>query len=173
MYVPPLHSFATSNITTFTSPDHFNRDKSSAGVYTSFHKSTGTSGLLEGGALIFFRLQSSGNVKSNVCMAAAFQLMKRRSNPLLHFSILSSASRAAPMRGATAGDVTPNYILLIGGYPGHWSGSGLDPKNHACWFSLTCAWAFGQSGTRIASPESFTTGRRFQGFGLNWTWDRS
>ena len=139
MYVPPLHSFTTSYITTFTSPDHFNRDKSSARVYTSFHTSTGTSGLLEGGTLIFFRLQASGIVKSNVCMAATFQLMKRGSIPPLHFSILSSASRAALMRGAMAGDVTPNNILLIGKYRRHWSGSGLDPENHACWFSLTCA----------------------------------
>ena len=99
--------------------------------------------------------------------------MKRGSISPLHFSILSSASRAAPMRGAMAGDVTPNNILLIGGYPGLWSGSGLEPEGHACWFSLTCAYASGQSGTRIASLESFTTGRRFQSFGLNWTWERS
>ena len=169
----PLHSFTTFNIITFTSTGHFNRDKSSAGVYTSFHTSAGTSGLVDGGALIFFRPQASDNVKSNVCIAPTFQLMKRGSNPPLHFSILSSASRAAPMRGAMAGDVTPNNILLIGGYRGHWSGSSLDPESHACWFSLTCAYASVQSATRIASPESFTTGRRFQSFGLNWTWERS
>ena len=106
-------------------------------------------------------------------MAATFQLMKCGSIPSLHFSILSSTSRAAPMREAMAGDVTPNNIPLIGGYRGHWTGSGLDPESHACWFSLTCAYASGQRGTRIASPESFTTGRRFQSFGLNWTWERS
>ena len=166
MYVPPL-------LSTFTSAVHFNRYKSSADVYTTFHTSAGTSGLLEGGALIFFRLQASGNVKSNVCMAATFQLMKCSSIPPLQFSILSSASRAAPMRGAMAGDVTPNNVLLIGGYRGHWSGSGLDPESHACCFSLTFAYGSGQSGTRIVSPESFTTGRRFQSFGLNWTWERS
>ena len=113
------------------------------------------------------------NVKSNVYMAAAFQLMKRGSVPPFQFSILSSASRAAPMRGAMAGDVTPSNILLIGGYRGHWSGSGLDPESHAYWFSLTCAYASGQSGSRITSPESFTTGCRFQSFGLNWTWEKS
>ena len=118
MYVPPLHFFATSRNTTFTSPDHFNLDRSSAGVYTSFHTSVETSGFLEGDALIFLRLQASGNVKSNVCMAATFQLMKRGSISSLHLSILFSASRAAPMRGAITGDVTPNNILLIGGYRG-------------------------------------------------------
>ena len=114
MYVPPLHFFATSRITTFTSPDYFNLDRSSAGVYTSFHTSVETSGFLEGDALIFLRLQASRNVKSNVCMAATFQLMKRGSIPSLHLSILFSASRAAPMQGTITGDVTPNNILLIG-----------------------------------------------------------
>ena len=139
MYEPPPHYFATSSITTFTSPDHLSLDKSSVGAYTSFHISAETSGLLEGGALIFFLLQASGNVKSKVCAAATFQLMKCGSIPSLHFSILLSASRAAPMRGAMTGDLTPNNILLVGGYRGHWSGSGLDPESHACWFSFTCA----------------------------------
>ena len=143
------------------------------GAYTSFHTSAETSGLLEGGALIFYLLQASGNVKSNVCMAAAFQLMKRGSIPSLHLSILLSASRAAPMRGTMAGDVTPNNILLIGGHRGHWSESGLDPESHSCWFSLTCAYASRHSGTSMASPESFTTGLRNQSFGLNWTGERS
>ena len=139
MYEPPLHSFATSSITTFNSPAYPSLDKSSVGAYTSFHTSAETSGLLEGSALIFFLLQASGNVKSNMCAAATFQLMKGGSIPSLHFSILPSASRAAQMRGAMTGDVTPNNILLIGGYRGHWSGSGLDPESHACWFSFTCA----------------------------------
>ena len=112
MYEHPLLSFATFSITTFTSPEHFSLDKSSVGVYTSFHISAESSGLLEGSALIFFLLQASGNKKSNVCAAATFQLMKRGSIPSLHFSILFSASRAAPMRGAMMGDVTPNNILL-------------------------------------------------------------
>ena len=82
--------------------------------------------------LASFRLHASGNVKSKVCMAATFQLMKRGSISSLHFRTFSSASRAAPMQGATAGDVIPNNILLIGGYRGHWSGSDLDPESHSC-----------------------------------------
>ena len=50
MYVPPLHPFAISNSITFLSTGHFNRDQSSAGVYTSFHTSAETLGLLEGDA---------------------------------------------------------------------------------------------------------------------------
>ena len=62
---------------------------------------------------------------------------------------------------------------LIGGYRRHWSGSGLDPASHTCVLSLKCAYASSQAWTRIASPESFTTSRRFQSLELNWTWDRS
>ena len=132
MYVPPRHSFATSNNITFTSPGHFNRDQSSAGEYTSFHTSRDTLDLLEIDVLIFIRLHASGNVKSEVCMAKTFQLMKRGSIPSLHFRIFSSASRSAPMRGAITGDVTLYNILVIGGYRGLWSGRVLDPESHTC-----------------------------------------
>ena len=67
-----------------------------------------------------------------------FQLMKLGSIPSLHFRVLSSASRAAPTQGAISGDVTPNSILLIGGYRGHWLGSDLDPVSHVSWLFLTC-----------------------------------
>ena len=83
--MPPLHFFATSNSVTFTSPGHFNRDQSSAGVYTSFHMSTDTSGFLECGALIFFRLHSSGNVKSKVCMAVTHEARLHTFTPIPHF----------------------------------------------------------------------------------------
>ena len=108
MYVPHLHYFDTSNSISFTSHGHFNRVQSSAGVYTSFDTSAETLGLLEGGAWIFFWLHASGNVKSKICMAATFQLVKRGSLPSLHFRIFSSASRAAPVRGAMRGNVTPH-----------------------------------------------------------------
>ena len=38
---------------------------------------------------------------------------------------------------------------------------------------LDVSYGSGQTGTCIASPESFTTGRRFQSLGLNWIWERS
>ena len=94
--MPPLHSLATSNSITFTSSGHFNCDQSSAGMYTSFQASAETPGLLECGDLIFFPLHASGNVKSNVCIAATFQLMKRGSIPPLHFRIF--LPRHEPLR---------------------------------------------------------------------------
>ena len=171
--MPPRDSVDNSNYTTFSSPGHFSIDQQSAGEYTLFHTSEETPGLLDGCAFIFFRLHASGKLKSKVCIAPTFQVIRRGSIPSLHFLILSSTSRAAPMRGAMTGDVTTSSILLLGGYRRHSSCNGLDPASHACWFYLSCAYTFGQAGTRVASPEPFTIGRRLRCLGLNWTWEKS
>ena len=167
----PLDYLPSSNTITFSGPGHFGLDQSSAAKFTLLH----TSGFLNGGKLIFFRLHASGKFKSKVCIAATFQLIKRGSMTSLFFCILSASgfSRAALMRGGIAGDVTTSNILLIGGYRGNWTGKGLDPASHACWFSLTWAYSSGQAGTRIASPEFFTIGSRFQSLVLSWTFERS
>ena len=112
-------------------------------------------------------------MKSKVCIAATFQLIKRGFMTSLYFCFRSSISPAALMRASIAGDVTPSNILLIDGHRGNWTGKCLDPASQACWFSFTWAYSSGQAGTRIISRKSFLIGRRFQSLELNWTLERS
>ena len=123
--MPPLHYIATSISIIFTSPGHFNGDKSSAGVYTLFHTSAETPGFLKEDTLIFFRLHVSGNL----CMVVKINCVHGRNVPAdeagLHlftpfphsFLRVTSRSDARGNGGSRDSQQHPPYLTSIRQWP--------------------------------------------------------